>query len=207
VSDQAPADTTTQEQRDAAAAREVAQNVRDRQERAIWRKVVIVGILATAVIWAFGWRLVAPRLESAKRMDRAQALVASTDTTLAKLDSAVNAVAAMPTTATADALDAMTPDLAATRTSLAESVTLLDEAMPRLTDEEQRQAALVQEGARGRIEALDAVAAISSAARRATGDPSASNLAALKAVASGPSSKYVEGAKKAADAVAAVKAL
>ena len=183
------------------------QQAEDEFDRRIWRMVVIGGIIVAAIVMAFGWRFVSPRLNSAKALDHMVAVVNQDDSVLAELDSAVKAAASSPSTATATALVGLKPRLADTREQLGVAKTALDAGVRRLNEDEQRAAVLVEAGAEARIAEIDAAQAISAAASTAAGNPSAENIVALKALATGSTSAYQQARAKAADADAALKAL
>ena len=186
---------------------EQAQAALDLQERRIWRNVVVAAILVGILICALGWRFVAPRLEAAKSLDRAVVLVNAVDPTLLNLDAAVKTVASAPSTQTAGAVRALDPELSDARAMLTQASALIDSALPRLSDEEQRVALLVQTSAEARVGVLDAERDIVSAAEKAAGDPSAGNITSLRSLVNPSGSAYRAAKQKAADADAAIKAL
>ena len=183
------------------------QQAEDEFDRRIWRTVVIGGIIVAAIVMAFGWRFVSPRLNSAKALDHMVAVVNQDDPVLAELDSAVKAASSSPSTATATALVGLKPRLAETQAQLGVAKTALDAGMRRLNEDEQRAGALVEAGVEARIAEIDAAQAISAAASTAAASPSAENIAALRALASGSSSAYQKAKSRAAEADAALKAL
>jgi hypothetical protein len=177
------------------------------RERRIWRNVFVGVLVVTVIICALGWRLVAPRLEAARQLDRAVTLVKQVDPLLAELDSAVQAAAASPTTATAAALSAQAPNVAAARAKLTEALGVLGAGHAHLADEEQRQSDLVRGGIEGRLAMANAAPAIISAAQKAAAELTPQNTTALLELVSGVSSTYQSGKQKAAGADAALSAL
>ena len=183
------------------------QRQEDELDRRIWRAVFIGGTIVAVIVCALGWRFVAPRLDAAKQLDHSVVVVNQADTELAALGSAVAAEAASPSTATEAALIGLQPGLADTRTRLAEVVAGIDAGMPRLSDDEQREAVLVRAGAQARLDEIDAVPGIVSASRRAANEPSAANTEALRKLAIGPSGAYQSARARAAEADTALKGL
>jgi hypothetical protein len=187
--------------------RDRAINDLDRHERAIWRNVLLAAVVVGVVLMGLGWRLVAPRLASAQQLDRAQTLLVQTDPIFSGLDTAISLVASQPSTQTATVLASTAESVPATRARVTEALGLIKSAIPRLNDDEQRQALIIQSGAQGRLDALDAVPTILSAATKAASAPSDVMAGVLKALATGDTSAYQAGRKKTADAMAALKAL
>ena len=178
-----------------------------RRERRTWTWVLVACLVITAIIGAFGWRFVTPRLDAARQLDHAVKLVRETQTALTAFDAAARAASASPTTETASALAALEPRLATARAELASSTADIDAGIAHLADEEQRTAELVRLTAEARIAEIDAGAAIVSAAKTAAVSPSPANTAALQTLVTGTSSAYPAAKQKAADADAALKAL
>ena len=152
-------DTNPEIERPAAAAAEQTTEPAPEQpspeqaarERRIWLIITICGVIVAAAVMALYWPVMAGRLEAAKDLDRATALVKGADAPMAAIDVAVHAPLSPETGRTSVDLAArITP---ATRT-LTEAVKLLDTATPRLTEDEQRRGALVKKVARLRLEML-----------------------------------------------------
>jgi hypothetical protein len=177
------------------------------RERRIWRNVVVGALVVTVIICALGWRLVAPRLEAAKQLDRAATLVKQADPLLADLDSAVQAAVASPTTETAAVLAAQTPHVVVARAKLTEALGALGPGHAHLADEEHRQSDIVRSGIEGRLAMANAATAIISAAQKAAAEPSPRTTIALQELVSGISSTYQSGKQKAAGADAALSGL
>jgi hypothetical protein len=180
-----------------------AEDLRDRQ---IWRAIIIGGVLTALVVCGFGWRFVAPRLDAAKRLDQAVVLVNRADPALLALDSALTAAASQPSTAAVAALRDLAPRLAQARADLTGAEALTGADISRLTDEEQRQAHLVEAGAQARLGELDALPGIAAAAQTAADQPSPAHASALKALVADAAGMYQAAKRQAAEADAALKA-
>jgi len=168
---------------------------KDRRDRVIWIAIVILGVMVAAVALTFGSRVMGGRLEAAKQLDGARALLKETQPVFADLDDAVRA---NPNTTAATKAQRITGRLAPVRVRLANAIAELDAGMPHLTDAEQRHARLVQTASEARIEILDASLPILSAMKGAT---------AATSSAEKPLAEYLAARQKADDADEALRSL
>ena len=166
-----------------------------RRDRIIWTTIVILGVMVAAVVLALGSRVMGGRLEAAKQLDGARALLKETQPVFADLDDAVRANASASAATKARHIAG---GLAPVRARLANAVAELDEGMIHLTDSEQRHARLVRIASEARIEMLDASLPILSAMKGAT---------AAKSSAEKPLAGYLAAQQKADDADEALRSL
>ncbi len=135
-----------------------------RRDRIVWTTLIVLGVLVAAGAMALGWQVVEGRLDAAKKLDRAIALLAQTDETIVAVDEAVRADVSPEA---ASAARAATTRIAASRKLLEEAATLSVAGIDRLTDDEQEQAYLVEAAAKARLEMLDSAPAVLSATEKA----------------------------------------
>lgn len=135
-----------------------------RRNRTIWTILILLGVLVAAGALALGWDVIEGRLTAARQLDRAASLLKGTDEFIIAADEVIRADVS-PETATKAVKIA--PLVERTRSQLAEANALAGAGFDRLTDDEQRQARLIQGAAKARFEMLDAAAATLSAAERA----------------------------------------
>ena len=123
----------------------------EHRERRIWTGLVFAGLVVlVAFLFAF-WPVMAGRLDAAKKLDQAQAL----------LDQAKGTVDSVNRTVTkqlSPEADAGVPDTAAQilvgRRELNQAVALIDSAMPHLTEDEQTRGGLIRAAAEARLAML-----------------------------------------------------
>jgi len=130
---------------------EIEQNRRDRRT---WWAMAALGVVVAALALSFGWRIVEARLDAAKKLDGAMQALNDTGPTVISADATVLGAVAEDDAAKAVAL---LPRIGAARTALSEAATLSVAGFDRLTDDEQKQALLVQAAAKARLELLDTV--------------------------------------------------
>lgn len=123
----------------------------NRSTRGIWIAIAIVGVAVLVLAGVFGYGVVTKRLDGAKGIDRAQALIQQADVTVIKVD---RVVAAEVTTESAAQAAEVTPTISAASDKLAEAVRLLGAARASATEDEQERADLLSETAQQRIEML-----------------------------------------------------
>jgi hypothetical protein len=135
-----------------------------RRDRVVWTTLIVLGVLAAAGAMALGWQVVEGRLDAAKKLDRAMALLAQTDDTIVAVDEIVRANVSSETASQARAAGSR---IDSTRTQLEEAASLSMAGIDRLTDDEQEQAHLVEAAAKARLEMLDTAPAVLSATEKA----------------------------------------
>jgi len=62
-----------------------------RRDRVVWTTLIVMGALAAAGAMALGWQVVEGRLDAAKKLDRAIAVLGQTDETIVAVDEVVRA--------------------------------------------------------------------------------------------------------------------
>lgn len=125
----------------------------DDSERRTWWAIVAISAVLFVAIVLLGRPLVLGRLEAARNLDRATAMVAGTDGGLAEVDAAVRAV---PASGGVDANEAVLSAIEDLRITVQEAETLSQRGVERLTTDEQQRAASVKAMAGARIEVLEA---------------------------------------------------
>lgn len=131
-----------------------------RRTRVVWTTLLMLGAVALAIAGVFGWRVMGGRLEAARQLDRATLMVERADNTVLACDEVVRAEVSPAIAVRAREVE---PRVVPARKELEAALKLIDAAMPRLTDDEQRRATLLKAAAAARIEMLDAAPAILSA--------------------------------------------
>lgn len=109
------------------------------RERRIWAFLGLGGAVVLALFLALFWPVMAARLNAAKQLDTATALVKQAEARLPEVDSAISA---LPTSDSNKAGGALAAARSA-RAEFREATALLNDANPHLTEDEQRRAALV----------------------------------------------------------------
>jgi hypothetical protein len=156
---QFPADPDTDEtavsRREALSARRrAALEARDRRTW-IWLSLAGAGVLALFLLGF--WPVMAGRLEAAKQLDQAAALLGQASGTVGIIDKVVvNQLSAEPTQQIPDTA----AEAAVARRELKQALALLDDAMPHLTEDEQRRGELVRTAVQARLQMLDSAPAI-----------------------------------------------
>ncbi len=126
---------------------------RERKRQVRRRVLMIVAVLTVLVVFMYSaWPVMAARLEAAKQMDQAQALLAQAKPTVDDIDRIVTTQ--LSARATNGVPDIATRVLIARR-DLRAAAALLDDAMPHLTDQEQTRAKQIQTATTARLDMLD----------------------------------------------------
>ena len=123
----------------------------DHRERRVWWTLVAVGFVVFIAVVLLGRPLVQARLNAARNVDRATAMITATNADLIKIDSAVRA---SDSTMTPEAIAKALATVGATRKTLQEASGLLQQGYDRLTEDEQRRAVIVKSMATARLELL-----------------------------------------------------
>jgi hypothetical protein len=105
----------------------------------------------------FFWPVMAGRLDAVKKVDQAQALLDRAKPTVSSIDKLVTA---QLSAAAAPGVPDSAPQILVARRDLKQALALVDEAMPHLTEDEQRHATDVRTAARARLDMLDHAPAI-----------------------------------------------
>lgn len=135
------------------------------RERRMWWILVAVGAVAVVGIMALAWPLIGGRLDAAKNLDTASAILSQTDANVTLVISAASGGPSSDTTAlAADALRV----LPSARSELVRGVALVGTGFDRLTDDEQKRAILTSQALAARVAVLDAAAPIISAEQSAS---------------------------------------
>ena len=111
-----------------------------------------VGVLALALFLAVFWPVMQGRLNAAKQVDQADALLKQADGTVADIDKIVTAQLAPDA---APGVPSVAAQILVARRELSQASALVSAAMPHLTDAEQRRAALMQTSATARLTMID----------------------------------------------------
>jgi hypothetical protein len=127
------------------------------RERTIWTGMVVAGLIVMSGLMYLFWPIMAGRLDAAAQMDQAQALVVRTESSIDAIDKVV--VVQLSPRATAGFPD-VAPQVLVARRDLKQAVALLDDAMPRLTDDEQKRAKLIRAAAKSRLDMAERAPAI-----------------------------------------------
>jgi len=122
-----------------------------RRDRIVWTTLIILGVLVAAGVLGLGWRAFEGRLDAAKRLDRAMALLKQSDSTIASVDEIIRS--GVSSAAGARAAE-IAPQVDTASSELAEANILAATGFERLTDDEQERALLVQAAAKARGEML-----------------------------------------------------
>lgn len=133
---------------------------RPRRSRVVWITLIVLGVVVLAAAGVFASRVVGGGLEAATQLDRATLLVERAGHAVVAVDEVVRTDVSPAIVARAKDVG---PRVAPARIELEEALRLVDSAMPRLTDDEQRRATLLKAAAAARVEMLDAAPAILSA--------------------------------------------
>jgi hypothetical protein len=127
------------------------------RDRRIWLWLIIGGLVVLAAFLFAFWPVMQGRLNAAKQLDQAIALLGQAEGTMAGADTAVT------TQLSADAqpsAPSVATELLVARRELTQANQLLDDAMPHLTEDEQHRAQLAQTAAKARLAMVDNAPAI-----------------------------------------------
>lgn len=122
-----------------------------RRDRIVWTTLIVLGVIVATGALALGWRVIQGRLEAAKQLDRAMALLKQSDATVTAVDEIVRTGGSPDA---AERAEEIAPRVETARTELAEANALAGAGYDRLTDDEQKRARLVQASAVARGEML-----------------------------------------------------
>jgi hypothetical protein len=127
------------------------------RERRIWFALIAGGALVLLVFLLAFWPVMKGRLNAAKQLDDATALLKQARGSVSDVDRLVAAqLSAQPSATAPD----VSPQILVARRELMQIDTLIDDAMPHLTEDEQRRAVLLREAADARLGMLAAAPAL-----------------------------------------------
>jgi len=130
---------------------------RRKRERLVWIGMVAAGLLVLSAFLYFFWPVMAGRLDAVKKVDQAQALLDRAKPTVSSIDKLVTAQ--LSASASPGVPDSA-PQILVARRDLKQALALVDEAMPHLTEDEQRHATDVRTATKARLDMLDRAPAI-----------------------------------------------
>jgi len=130
---------------------------RRKRERLVWIGMVAAGLLVLSAFLYFFWPVMAGRLDAVKKIDQAQALLERAKPTVNSIDKLVTA---QLSPSAAPGVPDSAPQILIARRDLKQALALVDEAMPHLTEEEQRHATDVRAATKARLDMLDHAPAI-----------------------------------------------
>jgi hypothetical protein len=144
----------------------VASDEQDRRARRVWLMLWIGGGIVLILFLLAFWPVMRGRLDAAKQLDEAQALLKQARGSVSDVDRVVaQQLSADPSVATPD----VSPQVLVARRELTQIDALVDDAMPHLTEDEQRRATLVRDAADARLAMLEsAPTMLKTSARSAT---------------------------------------
>jgi hypothetical protein len=135
-----------------------------RSERRMWRLLILGGVVVLAAFLVGFWPVMQARLDAAGQLDQAVALLDQAAGTMAGIDKTV------ATQLSADAAPAV-PSIAAetlvARRELNQASSLVDDAMPHLTDDEQHRAELARAAINARLTMIKNAPSILAASAKA----------------------------------------
>ncbi len=123
------------------------------RERRIWWTIAGVGVVLVAVIMFLMWPIMRGRLEAARKLDEASAVIEDVQTRVQAVDIVVRSE---PDSETAQAAARVEPSIPKLESQLKQAAGRLDEGYDRLTEDEQRRATLVKAAMLGRVTMLEA---------------------------------------------------
>jgi hypothetical protein len=126
-------------------------------ERRIWTRLWIAAAVVLVLFMLAFWPVMRGRLDAAKQLDDSQALLAQVRSGASDIDRVVQQqLSGSPAVTVPD----LAPQTLVIRRDIHQIDALIGDALPHLTEDEQRQANLVQEAADARLGMLDAAPAI-----------------------------------------------
>ena len=134
------------------------------RERRIWRWLILGGIVFMVLFLFAFWPVMAGRLNAAKQLDEAQALLGQAENSASAVDKAV-AVQLSP--AAEPSIADYSPQFLVARRELKQAVALVDAGMPHLADEEQSRGQLIETAAKARLTMLALAPAILATSEKA----------------------------------------
>jgi len=129
----------------------------DARDRRTWLLLIAAGGVVLVLFLVAFWPVMRGRLDAAKQLDEAQALLAQARGSVSDIDAIVARQLSADPAVTAPDISAQV--LVAKR-ELKQVDALIDQAMPHLTDDEQRQATLIREAADARLAMVASAAPI-----------------------------------------------
>ena len=143
--------------RRAARRSERRNEPRPPDERLIWFAVITGGVVVLAVFLYFFWPVMQARLDAVKQIDQAQALLGQAEGSIAQIDQAVTAQLSPEA---APAVRDTSAQILVARRELDQATKLIGEAMPRITEDEQKRAELLRTAIAARRTMIDGAPAI-----------------------------------------------
>jgi hypothetical protein len=129
----------------------------DNRDRRIWWALVAAGVVGMLLVMWFGRPLLTGRLDAARKLDQATAILVTSNPAMASVDTAVKAqVLTQEAASSAD----VSSTIISTQRQFKEAVRMIDDGYPHLTEDEQRRANLVKASLQNRIVMLDAAPTI-----------------------------------------------
>lgn len=152
----AQAPVSAQEVAKARAGRRMRRHERSAEYRSARTRAIVMALVALALLLAcvpFGWKAVSARLGATAKLDEAYALAKSADAAVIEIDTVIGATIE---TSTAQRASAAATKLPGAKADLERVVALVDEAWPKLNDDERKQGKLLKEAAAARLAMLAA---------------------------------------------------
>jgi hypothetical protein len=178
--DQAPedvADDPTDPDDSEARARAEEYERMEARDRRTWLYLSAAGVVVLVVFMLGFWPVMAGRLEAAKQLDQAVALLGKVSGTVDEINKVVrDQLSAEPSAQVSE----MAAETVVARRELKEISALLDDAMPHLTEDEQRTGELVRTAANARTKMLDTAPKILKTSERAAKSKAIADAAAAQ---------------------------
>lgn len=140
-----------------------------RRERRVWIGLVGAGIVVLVLFLLVFWPVMARRLEAARQLDQAQARLSQAGGTVTAIDKVVTEQ--LSPDAAAGVADTA-PQILVAQRELNEIVSIVDGALPHLTDDEQKRGGLIRTAAKARLEMISRVPTILAASVKAVASKS-----------------------------------
>ena len=154
-------DSVSEQPADAESPRKAAAEARDRRT---WLWLSAAGAAVLVLFLLAFWPVMAGRLAAAKQLDEAAALLGKASGTVGGIDRLVtDQLSAEPSKQIRD----VSPDALVARRELKQVQSLLGDAMPHLTEDEQRRGELIRTAAEARLKMLDSAPLILKTSTRA----------------------------------------
>lgn len=134
------------------------------RERRIWTGLAGAGLVVLLLFLLAFWPVMAGRLNAAKQLDEAQALLGQASSTMAPLDKLVSA---QLSPAAAGGVPSSAAQILVARRELNQALALVDDAMPHLTEDEQKRGELIRTAAKARLVMINRAPAILAASAKA----------------------------------------
>lgn len=130
---------------------------RRKRDRLVWIGMIVAGFFVLAAFLYLFWPVMAGRLDAVKKVDQAQALLGRAEPTVSSIDKLVTA---QLSASAAPGVPDTAPQILVARRDLKQALALVDEAMPHLTEDEQRHATDVRTATKARLDMLERAPAI-----------------------------------------------